>query len=138
MPGTQPLRKELLEAAIRYYQAMLAERADDPAVLADLALAHLYMSVVYHELDRNDDSLDAIKSALSLPSDYAATTPTPSSSIARLAGYWKVAPRRPAKNPDAQGCDGGPSHVIQVSLLWETFRPRESVGRSISERRRCH
>jgi hypothetical protein len=64
--GMQPLRKELLEAALRFYQAMRNERADDPAVLADLVVAQLHVANVYHELDRNDDSLAAIEFAVTL------------------------------------------------------------------------
>jgi hypothetical protein len=57
VPGMQPLRKELLEAALRYYRAMLDEHGDDPAVLADLAVAHLNTATVYFELDRSDDTI---------------------------------------------------------------------------------
>ena len=38
LPGLQPLRKELLQTALRYNQAFVDQRGDDPALKADLAL----------------------------------------------------------------------------------------------------
>jgi serine/threonine-protein kinase len=40
IPGLQPIRKEILEAGLKYYQGFVAERGDDPALKADLAKAH--------------------------------------------------------------------------------------------------
>jgi eukaryotic-like serine/threonine-protein kinase len=90
VPGMQPLRKELLEAALRYYQAMRNERADDPAVLADLAVAHLHVGNVYHELDRNDDAVAAIELAVTLAERLRSDYPHAVAQHRRLAGYWKV------------------------------------------------
>jgi serine/threonine protein kinase/tetratricopeptide (TPR) repeat protein len=42
-----PLRKELLESAVRYYQGFVAEHGDDPALKAELAAAHIRMAQVY-------------------------------------------------------------------------------------------
>jgi serine/threonine-protein kinase len=38
-PGLEPLRKELLEHALKYYQGFIKSRSNDPAVLAELASA---------------------------------------------------------------------------------------------------
>ena len=38
--GLQPLRKELLESALKYYQGFLEQRSDDLAVQKDLATAY--------------------------------------------------------------------------------------------------
>jgi len=40
-PGMQPLRRELLEHALSYYQAFIGERRDDPLVQRELALAYI-------------------------------------------------------------------------------------------------
>jgi eukaryotic-like serine/threonine-protein kinase len=63
-PGIQPLRKELLEAALRYYEAMLRQRPDDPFIIADLATTGLRVSAIYHALNRNDDAAKALAVAL--------------------------------------------------------------------------
>ena len=36
-PGLQPLRKELLESALKYYQGFLQSRRDDPGVQVEQA-----------------------------------------------------------------------------------------------------
>ena len=40
VPGLQPLRKQLLESALRYYQTFLRERDQDPKLREELAEAH--------------------------------------------------------------------------------------------------
>jgi serine/threonine-protein kinase len=40
VPGVQPLRKEILENALAYYQRFLDKRADDPRLLRDVADTH--------------------------------------------------------------------------------------------------
>lgn len=44
VPGLQPLRKQLLEAAVRYYQEFVKQRADDPKLRAALAAAYARMA----------------------------------------------------------------------------------------------
>jgi serine/threonine protein kinase len=39
LPGLQPLRKELLETAVKYYQAFVEEHREDPVLRAELAAA---------------------------------------------------------------------------------------------------
>ena len=40
-PGLQPLRRDLLQSALDYYQKFVAEHKDDPAVQSELAATHL-------------------------------------------------------------------------------------------------
>src|SRR5262249_35729793 len=40
LPGLQPLRKELLQTALKYYESFAAEHQDDPTLRAELARAH--------------------------------------------------------------------------------------------------
>ena len=41
VPGMQPLRRDLLQSALGFYQDFLKERGDDPTIFAGLAAAHL-------------------------------------------------------------------------------------------------
>jgi serine/threonine-protein kinase len=41
LPGLQPLRKELLQLALKYYHGFVQEHGDDPGLQADLAAAYL-------------------------------------------------------------------------------------------------
>lgn len=52
-PGMQPLRKELLEAAVQYYQTFVAEHRDDPALKAELAAAHIRLGHIYGQMGSN-------------------------------------------------------------------------------------
>jgi len=51
VPGLQQLRKDLLESALRYYEDFLQQRPDDPALLAEVAAAHLRLYQIYQALD---------------------------------------------------------------------------------------
>ena len=46
-PGTQPLRKELLTAALGFYLKFLEERKDDPDVQAAVAAAYLRVAKIH-------------------------------------------------------------------------------------------
>ena len=89
VPSLQPLRKDLLEAAVRYYQTLLGDRGDDPALIADLAVAHLRLAEVYHEVDRNDDGIDALASGLDLVERLRRKYPDARQEHQRVAGFWK-------------------------------------------------
>jgi serine/threonine protein kinase/Flp pilus assembly protein TadD len=121
VPGMQPLRKELLEAALRYYQAMRNERADDPAVLADLVVAQLHVANVYHELDRNDDGLAATELAVTLAERLRRDYPDAVEQHRRLAGYWKV--HRGTSSSTQMPKDPVAAHrtLTKFLQLWETF-----------------
>jgi serine/threonine protein kinase/tetratricopeptide (TPR) repeat protein len=124
VPGMQPLRKELLEAALRYYQAMRDERADDPALLADLAVAHLRTCKVYHELGRNDDAIAAIDTAVQLAERLRRDYPNDFEHHRRLAGYWTV---HRGTGSTKMPTDPSAAHrtLTKFLQLWEVFA-RES------------
>jgi serine/threonine-protein kinase len=46
VPGLQPLRKELLDSARKYYQSFLEQRGDDPGVRAEAAATYYRLAVL--------------------------------------------------------------------------------------------
>jgi len=56
VPGLQPLRRELLESALGFYQQFLKERGNDPAVQTELAAAHVRIARIYSELGKQDEA----------------------------------------------------------------------------------
>jgi serine/threonine protein kinase len=90
VPALQPLRKDLLEAATRYYETLAQEQADNPAILADLAVARLRVAEIYHEVDRNDDGIAALESSLQIVKRLRRDHPDARDQIRRVAGFWKA------------------------------------------------
>jgi eukaryotic-like serine/threonine-protein kinase len=119
VPTLLPLRKDLLEDAARYYQTLLSARGDDPALLADLAVADLRLAEIDHEVDRNDDAIDAMASGLELAERLHSKFPDAKEEQRRVAGFWKAnrdprghteMPKDPAKTERT---------LVKFVTLWE-------------------
>ena len=63
VPGLQPLRKELLDAAEEYYRDFLLKRGDDPAVRADAASASFRVGWINQAIGRPGDALGPLSKA---------------------------------------------------------------------------
>jgi tetratricopeptide (TPR) repeat protein len=66
LPGSRVLRKELLQQALAYYQNFLAQRGDDPALEADVALTQKYMGEIINEIGSKTDALASYERARTL------------------------------------------------------------------------
>ena len=55
VPGLQPLRKELLESALQFYEGFLKQRSDDPGVQKDLAIAFAKVARITAEMQIKED-----------------------------------------------------------------------------------
>src|SRR5262249_53767246 len=89
VPGLQPLRKELLEAALKFYQGLAAERTGDPAVLAALAVTYMRLAMINHTVDQNDDAVIALDQALKVIGRLRSEFPDQREPLRRLGGFWK-------------------------------------------------
>jgi serine/threonine protein kinase/tetratricopeptide (TPR) repeat protein len=121
VPGLQPLRKRLLEAALRYYQTMLDQHPDDPAVLVDLALSSLRTGNIYSELDRIDDCLAAGATAIGLLERLRRDYPNATGDHRRLAGYFKASRRASAVTRLPKDPAAAIRTVLKLADLWEAF-----------------
>jgi serine/threonine protein kinase/Flp pilus assembly protein TadD len=63
-PGLQPLRLELVESSLRFYEEFLKERADDPALRSELLATRLRVGKIFGELGRADQAKSAYEAAL--------------------------------------------------------------------------
>ncbi len=113
IPNLQPLRKDLLEAAIRYYQALVAKRPDDPSLLADLAIAHMRIVPVYHDFERSHAAVEAMANGLEQIERLRSQFPDAQEDRIRLAGFWK--PLR------GRGKSNWPKDVDQVTRTLENL-----------------
>ncbi len=66
LPGLQPLRSELLQTALRYYQGFVQENQDDPNLQFELAAATFRVGVITAEIDSQDAGLRYLTDALGL------------------------------------------------------------------------
>jgi serine/threonine protein kinase len=66
VPGMQPLRRQLLESALEFYEGFLKERGDDPAVRTGLADAQLRVARIHQVMGQEDEARRAFSSALAL------------------------------------------------------------------------
>jgi tetratricopeptide (TPR) repeat protein len=73
-PGMQPLRRELLQSALRFYQEFVKER-DDPTIRGELAAAFLRVGSIHAELGDKGESRKAFEEARSLYQDLTAAAP---------------------------------------------------------------
>jgi serine/threonine protein kinase len=64
VPGMQPLRKELLETALRYYRGFQDQDRDDPALRAELAWAIYHVGRINEAIGTNEETLAAYDEAL--------------------------------------------------------------------------
>jgi serine/threonine-protein kinase len=66
LPGLQPLRKELLESALKYYRGFAEQHQDDPAVQAALAQAYHRVGRITEEVGTKAEALTALQRARDL------------------------------------------------------------------------
>jgi tetratricopeptide (TPR) repeat protein/tRNA A-37 threonylcarbamoyl transferase component Bud32 len=74
-PNMQPLRRELLEQALGYYQKFLEERGDDPTIRDELALTYFRIGQISELIDAPDDALAAYRQALAMQQQLVAGRP---------------------------------------------------------------
>jgi tetratricopeptide (TPR) repeat protein len=65
-PGLQPLRKELLETARRFYDTFVRAQADDPALQAERAQALARLAAIVGEIESKEQALGLLREALAV------------------------------------------------------------------------
>jgi serine/threonine-protein kinase len=124
VPGLQPLRGELLESALRFYQDFLEERGDDPMLRAELAAAQARIGRIQAELGAVDEARRALKSAIATYQGEITRNPQDPALRAALADTWLAL-------GDLTYNFGGKDSAEEVLAAWEkTAELREGLVRS--------
>jgi eukaryotic-like serine/threonine-protein kinase len=89
LPGMQPLRKQLLEAALKYYQEFLRKTGDDPEVKAELAQAYFRVGRITADIGSKEDALVAYQRARELYQALTETEPQTASYRGDLARTFR-------------------------------------------------
>jgi serine/threonine protein kinase len=58
-PGTQPARRELLQAALKYYETFLRDNASDPKLRLEMAVALAHVGGIQSEIGSKTEALQA-------------------------------------------------------------------------------
>ncbi len=66
VPGLQPLRRELLESALPYYESFVRKRAEDPALARELASAYTRLARINADLGRGGEAMAGYRKALEI------------------------------------------------------------------------
>ena len=120
-PGLQPLRQELLEAALSYYQGLLEQAQDNPDLRADLAAAHMRLSVIYVSCDRNDDAIESMLNGLELVEQLIRERPDDAEFPRRLAGYFRTGRSFYQKTRPPKDAIKALKTLQNAVSLWEQF-----------------
>jgi tetratricopeptide (TPR) repeat protein len=123
-PGLQPLRGELLESALRFYQDFLKERGDDPTLRVELAATQFRIGRIQAELGATDAARRALKSAIATYEAEIAKNPQGRALRSALADTWLAL-------GDMAYNFGGQGTAPEVLVAWEKAAElREVVARS--------
>jgi serine/threonine-protein kinase len=95
VPGLRPLRKELIESALKYYQAFVRERGDDPELRKELAAAYTRVGRITADLGSKEEALKAYRHAIEIQSELkrSATDSERPQALADLARAHQAAGR---------------------------------------------
>ena len=99
VPGMQPVRKQLLEASLRYYTGFVDQSGQDPRVRAELAATLLRVSQVYMQNDRTDDGVHTLARALAIIDDLRGEQAPIDGFPQNLAGFRKEGRRAALLQP---------------------------------------
>jgi serine/threonine-protein kinase len=90
-PGQQPLRRELLERGLAYYQDFLTRRGDEPALRSEVAAAWYRVGQIHAAIGTLPDALAAFEQALRHGEALLAACPIDADLQARLARWYIAA-----------------------------------------------
>jgi tetratricopeptide (TPR) repeat protein len=87
-PGMQGLRKDLLDDALDYYQAFIAERADDPKLREELAAAHFRVGKITGETGSTEAAMTSLQAAADIQSALLKEQPDEPRFELALSNSW--------------------------------------------------
>ena len=66
VPQMEPIRRDLLLDALKFYQKFLARQSDDPVIRRETALAHRRVGRIHYQLGQNQDAVRAYRDAIEM------------------------------------------------------------------------
>ncbi len=84
----RPLRRDLLESALAFYEEFLKRRGDDPSILADLAATQFRVGMILAELGDDAKARTTLRKAAALYDQALAARPGDVEMLERQAEAW--------------------------------------------------
>ncbi len=88
VPHGEPLRRDLLQDALEFYQRFLARKGGDPAIRRETALAYRRMGSIYFELGRCVEAEEAYRKAFAMLDELHAESPLEPRMLGELVSYY--------------------------------------------------
>jgi serine/threonine protein kinase len=89
-PDLEPLRDQLLRAALRYYQDFVAQHNDDPELQAELAATHFRIALLTHDLNEDNDWLPPMQECFAILADLLRRKSDPAAFLSLRNGIFRV------------------------------------------------
>jgi eukaryotic-like serine/threonine-protein kinase len=88
VPGMRPLRRDLLESALAFYEEFLRRQANDPSLLADLATTQFRVGQILADLSEQDKARIALRRSVELYDKALAARPGDVTMLERQSEVW--------------------------------------------------
>jgi len=75
LPGTEPLRRDLLAETLRYYRGFIARAGDDPALKADLAKTHFKVGTITEQIGDRAEAMASYRRAQAIYTELLGSRP---------------------------------------------------------------
>ncbi|MEX2169555.1 MAG: protein kinase [Pirellulales bacterium] len=121
VPGLQPLRRQLLEAALRYHQEFLLQYPDNRLLEADLAASFFRAAHIHHALNANDEAVAALASGIELVEKLFDQRPEDHELHRRLAGVFVGNPGLHHGTAMPVNPDAVLQNLSRATRLWKRF-----------------
>ena len=101
VPGSEPVRQQLLADTLRFYRQFITRAAGDPKLQHELALAYFKSGVIEAKLGNTTQAVNEYSSAQSLLEDLSTAEPNDTQLRSQLARTQQ--PRDPRRRPPQHG-----------------------------------
>jgi eukaryotic-like serine/threonine-protein kinase len=75
LSGAQPLRRDLLEAGLKYYQQFLTRKGDDPGLRTELAGIHRRLGLINASIGKRDEARTALEQSRQILEEQTPDSP---------------------------------------------------------------
>ena len=124
VPGLRPLRKQLIEMALKYYQGFVQERGADPELRKELSAAYTRVGRITADLGSREDAVKSYQQAITIQSELErlASEPERPGALADLATSHQAVGRlaRELNRPDE-----AETAFTRAEALWQQASSRE-------------